>query len=164
MPSAADRGALGVLETPAFKSALEALMRSGSWVERRALDGLAHSPVAMDDALADLVMLGRAEYRAMVGYRLTQPRVVRAAARQLALDPTLQRHVELLQVDVGVHMGVAKRSGPGVLDVAMFGMVLPLSSEASLEDAMAHATAVQMAVGRSFDKQQQQQREARHAG
>lgn len=49
---------------------LERLLASGHWMTRDALaDGASSSPVAIDDALADLVLEKRAQYLRGVGYR-----------------------------------------------------------------------------------------------
>jgi hypothetical protein len=111
-------GFLDALRTPAFLSAHEALLRSGTWVRREEFDALGHLPIPTENALADLVMLGWAHYQPGVGYRLAKPALARAAARDLMAAPEDQRCVKAVQRDHGLEVGVAVRYGPGATDVA----------------------------------------------
>lgn len=138
---------LDILRTPAYKAALRQLMAAGTWVAREDLAGCSHSSVALDDALADLVMLGQAEYLQGAGYRLTQPAVVRRAAKVLLERPDLPRFYQVLQVSGGVHVGAAHRTGPGDDEIAMAGFIVP--SPEGLDDlgCVDHAVAVAFALG-----------------
>jgi hypothetical protein len=121
MTAAADF--LDLLETPAFKAVHRLLMERGTWVARSEFDALGHLPVPLENALADVVMLGQAVYQRAAGYRLAQAPVVRQAARELMAHPEEQRWLQMLQVADGVHVGVAVRQAGG--DVLMAGLVVP---------------------------------------
>lgn len=71
----------GVQKLPA--QLLEALALAGTWVGRVHLVAQfpGRSPVAVEEALADLVSDGQAQYRANVGYRLAGELVARMAAK-----------------------------------------------------------------------------------
>ncbi len=149
---------LDVLRTPAYKAALRQLIAAGTWVAREDLAGCAGSPVALEDALADLVMLGQAEYQRGAGYRIAQPAVVRQAAKVLLEQPHLRERVDMVQVAGGVHMGIAKRTGPGDLDVLMFGMVVAAPAGATDAECLEHAAALQGAVARVWDQEERRGR------
>lgn len=149
---------LDVLRTPAYRAALRQLMAAGTWVTREDLAGCAQSPVALEDALADLVMLGQADYQPGAGYRLRQPAVVRQAARVLLAQPDLRERVDMRQVPGGVHVGMARRTGPGALDVVMFGMVVPSPAGATDGECLSQAAALQVAVGQAWDKEERRGR------
>ncbi|MGE0350924.1 hypothetical protein [Hydrogenophaga sp.] len=149
---------LEILHTRAYKAALRQLMAAGTWVPREDLAGCAQSPVALEDALADLVMLGQADYQQGAGYRIKQPAVVRQAAKALLAQPDLRERVDLRQVPGGVHLGMARRTGPGELDVLMFGMVVPAPDGATDGECLSHAAALQATVGRAWDQEEKRGR------
>lgn len=113
---------LDLLETPAFKAVHRLLMERGTWVARSEFDALGHLPVPLENALADVVMLGQAVYQRAAGYRLAQAPVVRHAARELMARPAESRWLQMLQAGDEVHVGVAVRRGDAVL---MGGLVVP---------------------------------------
>lgn len=149
---------LDVLRTPAYRAALRQLIAAGTWVAREDLLGCAQSPVALEDALADLVMLGQADYQQGAGYRIKQPAVVRQAAKALLERPDLQQRVDMLQVPGGVHFGIARRTGPGPADMVMFGMVVAAPDGATDGECLDHAAALQAAVGRAWDQEERRGR------
>lgn len=66
---------------------LERLIDAGSWVMRHELvAGLSNSPPAIEDALADLVIEGQAEFRQAGGYRLAGGALARRAAYLLRTE------------------------------------------------------------------------------
>jgi hypothetical protein len=131
---------LDVLRTPAFLAAHEALLRSGSWVDRSVFDGLGHLPIPTENALADLVMLGMAEYQPGAGYRLAKPALARAAARDLMAAPGDRRCVRMMQRAGRLDVGVAVRFGPLATDVA--ATVVEVPEPAGLEGVQAAEWAV----------------------
>lgn len=116
---------LEVLQTPSYKAALGLLLASGTWVSRADFDSVAASPVAMDDALSDLVMLGQAEFMPQAGYRLKQPRLARDAGRSLMAQPKLSRQVFVQHRDGQLDVGCAMRLGPDPTDVVMVCLKVP---------------------------------------
>ena len=57
------------------------------WVSGAELaQGLSHSPVAIEDALADLVADGHAQYQASLGFRLNASQLCRDSVRTLQRD------------------------------------------------------------------------------
>lgn len=137
-------GLLDVLRTPAFLAAHEALLRSGTWVGREVFDGLGHLPVPTENALADLVMLGMAEYQRGAGYRLAKPALARAAARDLMAAPGDRRCVRTRQREGALDVGVAVRFGPLATDVA--ATVVEVPEPAGLEGLQAAQWAVDCMV------------------
>lgn len=66
---------------PARQVLLERLMDAGTWVSPHELtDGISTCRPAVEDAVADLVIEGKAEYREHVGYRLAGSVLQRRAA------------------------------------------------------------------------------------
>lgn len=95
--------------TPLRGKVMGLLIDSGSWVRREELAPLTTCVPALDDALADLVEAGQAEFRVNVGYRMTGSLAVRRAA-------WLQRHRKVKKAvfaepdksDGLFHVGVAE--------------------------------------------------------
>lgn len=110
--------------SPLMRRMLKRLVLAGAWVEREALvQGLSSCEPAIEDALADLVLEGHAEYREAVGYRLAGAPMAREAARMLVRDK-VQRAVTGRQVGDRYQVGVAERRGQ--LGVVMYELALPL--------------------------------------
>ncbi len=126
-----------VIKTPAFKGAMRALLEAGTWVPREVFNGMEHSPVAMDNALADLVMLGLATHQPAVGYRLAQPALLREVGRKLATAGT-QREVLARLEGAEVQVGVALRNASG--DLVVLGVRLPVPEGLGPEQAVQWAT------------------------
>lgn len=128
---------LEVIRTPAYRAAFRMLMAAGTWVPREAFEACSDSPLALENALADLVMLGQATYQPAAGYRLAQPALVRQAAKRLMADEGGEPMAMEMQVaDQGVRVGIAKRCGPDSLDVAMAALVLPVPPNLSAREAL----------------------------
>lgn len=142
---------LDLLQTPAFRAVTRLLMERGTWVARAEFDALGHLPGPLENALADVVMLGQVEYRGGAGYRLAQAPVVRAAVRGLLERPELERHVQMRQGEGGVHVGMALRRGPDVLDVAMAGVVVPEPDGATDAECLSLAAALPARLWRSME-------------
>jgi hypothetical protein len=108
---------------------LERLLDCGTWVMRHDLvEGLSNSPPAIEDALADLVIEGFAEYRQAAGYRLAGSALARRAARMLRRSRTA-RAVCGKQVGNVYQVGVAEMRQLGAsaaLSLVMFDMSLPM--------------------------------------
>lgn len=92
-----------------YTALLDRLVAAGTWVDRGELvDGLACSTVAADDALADLVVDGKAHWREGSGYRLVGTVLARKAAQNL-LAGGHRRNVQARPVGDALHVGVAQR-------------------------------------------------------
>lgn len=115
------------LRTPAFKAVMRELLAAGTWVHRAELQGCdalrGGSLVALENALADVVMVGLVEFRPEAGYRIKQPALARQAGRELSKRPDLDRFYLSRQRDGQVDVGVAMRMADG--DVALCSMKVP---------------------------------------
>lgn len=110
---------------PLRRRLLARLVQRGTWVERDELvAGLSNCPPAIDDALADLVLDGQAEFRPAVGYRLAGTELAREAARLLVAGRT-RRGVAAKPVGHEYRVGVAERRG-GDLGLVMFELAIPM--------------------------------------
>lgn len=91
---------------------LEALALAGTWVGRVHLvtQFPGRSPVAVEEALADLVSTGQAQYRANVGYRLAGALEARIAAK-LAKSAGVDVVGVVCGADGGYAIGVAQDFG-----------------------------------------------------
>ena len=106
---------------------LERLMDGGTWISREALaKGASTSAHAIDDALADLVLERKAEWRQGSGYRLAGTEMPRAAVKQLRADG-LARSVCGRQVKNDYRVGVAEQRKD--LGLVMFELALPMPAE-----------------------------------
>jgi hypothetical protein len=108
---------------------LERLIDGGTWVSREALaEGLSTSPLAQEDALADLVIEGLAEFRQGSGYRLAGSAVQRRAVLMLRKQGT-RRSVFAHESKGQYRVGVAELQKLGqteALSLVMYEMVLPM--------------------------------------
>ena len=110
---------------PLVRRMLKRLVASGAWVDRADLTaGLNAGVEAVEDALADLVLEGHAEYREAVGYRLAGTELAREAARLLLISKT-RRGVAAKPVGNEYRVGVAERRG-GDLGLVMFELAIPM--------------------------------------
>ncbi|MFA5900552.1 MAG: hypothetical protein WC829_15740 [Hyphomicrobium sp.] len=101
------------------------LIARGGWVSREALcKGMKSSTEAIDDALADLVMERRIEYREAVGYRLAGTVLTRQAAKTLRANGLLKA-VCGRQVGDEYHVGVAQAHQS--LGLVMYEMTMPMA-------------------------------------
>lgn len=126
-----------VIKTPAFKDAMRTLLRAGSWVQRSVFDGMGHSPVAMDHALSDLVMLGLVNFQQAAGYRLAQPPLLREVAKRLEESGGAREVLARLN-GAEVEVGVAMRDRHG--DVVALGVRMPVPDGLAPADAAQWAT------------------------
>lgn len=116
-----------VLDTPASRPLktrmLNRLLGAEGWTQREALAaGLSTCPMAIDDALADLVADDAAEYKQGVGYRLKGTVLCRDAMRMLKRE-RVQRAVKAAPFDGMWCIGVAEhRPGFGLV---MYELELP---------------------------------------
>lgn len=118
------RVAGGDFSRPLKDVMLERLMDSGTWLSRAALaQGASTSAAAIDDALADLVLEKKAEYRQAVGYRLAGTELTRAAVKKLRCEG-LSRSVLGCQVKDEYRVGVAERRD--ILGLVMYELALPM--------------------------------------
>lgn len=100
------------------------LMDAGTWISREALgDGASTSRAAIDDALADLVLEGKAEFRHAVGYRLAGTELTRQAVKKLRAE-SLSRAVLGRQVKDQYRVGVAEQRKE--LGLVMYELALPM--------------------------------------
>lgn len=103
---------------------LERLMDGGTWIGREALaKGASTSVHAIDDALADLVLEGKAEWRQGSGYRLAGTELCRTAMKQLRAEG-LSRSILGRQVKAEYRVGVAARCD--ILNLVMYELALPM--------------------------------------
>lgn len=103
---------------------LDALMDAGTWMSRVELHaGQECSEVALDDALADLVMQGQADWRQNVGYRLAGTGACRRAAQLLRREGKRAAVIGFAAKD-GYHVGVAEQRAE--IGLVMYELALPL--------------------------------------
>lgn len=114
---------------------LERLIDAGTWVHRDELtaDTSSCAP-AIEDALADLVVEGKAEYREHSGYRLAGTLVQRRAAALLRKQRHSQakRRCGVYSEVIGdeIHIGVAEeRDAVADLGVVMYQLAVPLPTD-----------------------------------
>lgn len=128
-----------IIRTPAYRAVLRRLMETGTWVHPSALKDCAGSPLALENACADLVMLGEAVYQPAAGYRLARAPVVRKAVRELLADPHGEPlRMDMIQVNGGLQVGLAKRTGADPLDVVMAAFFIPRPESATPAEALNH--------------------------
>jgi biotin operon repressor len=132
---------------PLRRVMVERLIDSGTWcsgVELAA--GLSASPVAIEDALADLVIEGQAEFRQAEGYRLAGGVQARRAAwllrnRKNTQGGRLRRAAFGTELGGNYRVGVAEMRngvdcGPDGLGLVMYELVMPMPPEGP--DQVAH--------------------------
>lgn len=112
---------------------LGVLMDSGTWVQRRELDVLPMSRLALDDVLADLVAQRRVQFDQGAGYRLAHSAVVRRAMRMLHRDK-LNRAVAGEVRNGPLVLGVAQLTPAGVVG---FELELPAAQGVAAQLAQA---------------------------
>ena len=112
----------------------EALIEAGTWMSRAELQAAREcSDVALEDALADLVVDGVADYRQNVGYRLAGTGVCRRAAQLMRREGKRAAVVGVPGKD-GYRVGVAEHRAD--IGLVMFEMALPLPLPGEGEDAL----------------------------
>ena len=108
------------------------LIDAGDWMARTALVAeLSSSPPAIEDALADLVIEGKSEYRSGYGYRLAGGVQARRAA-WLLRRRNAPRATVGEQIKGEYRLGVAEMQpiGPGgELSLVMFEMSIPMPAD-----------------------------------
>jgi hypothetical protein len=103
---------------------LDALIDAGTWMSRLELQARQEcSVIALDDALADLVMEGLADFRANVGYRLAGSNVCRCAAQLMRRDGKRAAVVGVPHQD-GYRVGVAEQRA--AIGLVMYELAMPL--------------------------------------
>lgn len=106
---------------------VDALIDSGTWMSGAELRSAFkdRSQVAVDDALADLVVDGRVDYRENVGYRFSGTAICRRAA-QLMRRERMKAAVIGVPTQDGYHVGVAEtRAGLGMV---MYELAMPMAA------------------------------------
>jgi hypothetical protein len=112
---------------------LDALIEAGTWMSRDELGTVREcSQVALDDALADLVVAGQATHRQSVGYRLAATPPCRLAAQKRVRDGTRLAVVGVPRKD-GYRLGVAEERVD--IGLVLYELALPLPGPD--EDAVA---------------------------
>lgn len=139
------------VRTPAYRAALAQLLRAGTWVPRPELDRCSSCVPALDDALADLVATGMAEYRREAGYRITQPALARQAAQDLLANPGLRQAVQVQVTPVGTEVALARRHD--ALGIVLATVKLPPPTDPSLEASLAHSQAVLDLFSNTYPKE-----------
>lgn len=116
----------GACTRPLRSQFLNRLIAAGTWVKRETLvDGSSSIPAVIEDALADLVVEGKAEYRADMGYRLAGSAQARRAAQLLRQSKT-KRAVFGEPVGNEYRVGVAELVQREGLALVMYDMTLPM--------------------------------------
>lgn len=115
------------MSAPIKMQLLRRLVAAGTWQRRGVLaHGLEKSPLAkllVEEALADLVVDGKAVYREDAGYRLSGTALCRQAAKEL-LEKKLARAVHSRQVAQEYLVGVAQAHAE--LGVVMYELAMPM--------------------------------------
>lgn len=112
------------MSTPIKQQLQRRLMAAGTWMRRAELTmGCRASSLAIEDALADLVIERQAVYRDDVGYRLSGTPLSRQAAKQL-LEKGLTRAVCGRQVKDEYLVGVAEQRAE--LGLVMYELAMPM--------------------------------------
>lgn len=126
---------------------LDRLMDCGTWLTMEQLaEGASTSQPAIEDAVADLVLEGKAEYREAVGYRLAGTALTRAAVVGMRRNGT-RRHVVAQQIKNEYRAGVAEQRAE--LGVVMYELAMPLATEVA--GHMRQVRAVMDLATRDFD-------------
>jgi hypothetical protein len=113
---------------------LNALIDAGTWLSRDELQAPQNcSTVALDDALADLVMEGAIDFRRNVGYRLAGTGACRRAAQLMRREGKRAAAIGVPHKD-GYRVGVAEQRAE--IGLVMYELALPLP--APQEDALQH--------------------------
>jgi hypothetical protein len=111
---------------------LDALMDCGTWMSRVELHaGQECSEVALDDALADLVIEGKVDFRVNVGYRLAGTGACRRAAQLMRREGKRSAVIGVTHKD-GYRVGVAEHRA--AIGLVMYELMLPLPAPG--EDAL----------------------------
>jgi len=117
----------------------DALIDGGTWMSRDELQAAQEcSPVALEDALADLVIARVADYRENVGYRLAATNVCRSTAQLMRRDGKRVAVVGGPNKD-GYRVGVAEDRAD--IGLVMYELALPLP-EAGEDALQAHLAQV----------------------
>ncbi|MFN4360502.1 MAG: hypothetical protein ACK4F4_07240 [Hylemonella sp.] len=121
---------------PARQVLLERLIDAGTWVTPDELtQGVSTCPPAVEDALADLVIEGKADYREHSGYRLAGSLVQRRAAKlmlQAKRKSQAPRRCGVASEVIGdeIHIGVAEeRDDVADLGMVMYQLAVPLPAD-----------------------------------
>lgn len=124
---------------------LERLMDAGTWCSRDELTvGTSNSPPAIEDALADLVVDGIAEYREHSGYRLLGSALQRRAVRQMR-QQRLNRFINGEPVGNEFHVAVVEQAPRAGIDLVMYELAVPLPDEPADRLAVQRRIAQQLA-------------------
>lgn len=124
------------------------LVDSGEWLSRLELVAdLSSSPPAIEDALSDLVIEGKAEYRSGFGYRLAGGVMARRAAWLLRRKRTARAVVgQRVKGDYQVGVAELRRTGQrNELTLVMYEMAVPMPPDdmEHLDECMRRIKAVQ---------------------
>jgi hypothetical protein len=112
---------------------VNALIDAGTWMGRDELQaGQSCSVIALDDALADLVMEEQVDFRANVGYRLAGTNVCRRAAQLMRSEGKRAAVVGGPTTNDGYRVGVAEHRAE--IGLVMYELALPLTAPG--EDAL----------------------------
>lgn len=115
------------MSTPIKLQLLRRLVAAGTWQRREVLaHRLETSPMAkllVEEALADLLVEGKAVYRADVGYRLSGTALCRQAAKEMQ-EKKLARAVRSKQVGQEYLVGVAQAHQ--TLGMVMYELAMPM--------------------------------------
>ncbi len=112
---------------------LERLIDVGTWCSRDELTaGASSSPLALEDALADLVIEGKADYRVHSGYRLAGSVLQRRAAKLMREQRTCC-HAYGQAVGKEYRLAVVKQvpANDRGLDLVMYELSVPMPEDAT---------------------------------
>jgi hypothetical protein len=105
---------------------VDILADAGSWMSREELQAATHcSEVAVDDAIADLVIESRVDFRENVGYRLGGTPAARAALRRLVHAKAGTKAFVLARQDKSGEMRVGVAEMNAELGRVMYEIALP---------------------------------------
>lgn len=136
----------GMCTRPLRSIFLERLMDAGTWCSRDELAaGASSSPVAVEDALADLVIEGKAEYRSDMGYRLAGSVIQRRAVKLMRSDKTA-RGIYGEQLGQEFRIGVAEQVQRNGLDLVMYELSFPMPEQGTPESLARQQQLVQALI------------------
>lgn len=138
---------------PARQVLLERLMEAGTWVSPDELvESVSTCRPAVEDAVADLVIEGKAEYREHVGYRLAGSVLQRRAAK-LMREQRTRRHAYGEKAGNEYRLAVVRQVPADArgLDLVMYELSVPMPEDPT-ESLKAQQRLAQTVADRFFEE------------